>query len=51
MYFTATSPYILMTVLLIRGCTLDGAAEGIKFYMIPKWERLADMQVRDFYLI
>jgi len=46
MYFTATSPYILMIILLIRGVTLEGAAEGLRFYLIPDWSRLADPQVR-----
>jgi len=48
MYFTATSPYILMIILLIRGVTLEGAAEGLRFYLIPDWSRLADPQVRDY---
>ncbi|GAB1604446.1 sodium- and chloride-dependent taurine transporter-like [Argonauta hians] len=45
MYFTATSPYILMLVLLIRGVTLDGAVDGLKYYLIPDWGRLLDRQV------
>ena len=45
MYFTATAPYILMTILLVRGVTLPGAIEGVKFYLIPDWKRLADPQV------
>ena len=46
MYFTATSPYVLMTILLIRGVTLPGAIDGIKFYLIPDWKKLADTKVR-----
>ncbi|XP_033742250.1 sodium- and chloride-dependent taurine transporter-like [Pecten maximus] len=45
MYFTATSPYVLMFVLLIRGVTLDGAIDGIRYYLIPDWQRLQDPQV------
>eukprot|EP00105_Crassostrea_gigas_P008444 XP_011423014.1 PREDICTED: sodium- and chloride-dependent taurine transporter-like isoform X2 [Crassostrea gigas] len=45
MYFTATSPYILMLILLIRGVTLDGAAEGLKFYLLPDWSKLQEAQV------
>jgi SNF family Na+-dependent transporter len=45
MYFTAPSPYILMTVLLIRGACLPGAIDGIIFYLKPNFSKLLDMQV------
>ncbi|XP_056010496.1 sodium- and chloride-dependent taurine transporter-like isoform X1 [Ostrea edulis] len=45
MYFTATSPYLLMLILLIRGATLDGAEEGLKFYLLPDWSKLNEPQV------
>ncbi|XP_072450895.1 sodium- and chloride-dependent neutral and basic amino acid transporter B(0+)-like isoform X1 [Chiloscyllium punctatum] len=32
-YFTATLPYVILTVLLIRGLTLEGASKGIEFYI------------------
>lgn len=44
-YVTATFPYIVLVILLIRNATLDGAVEGIKFYMIPDWDRLMDYKV------
>uniref|UniRef100_A0A671V7Q4 Transporter n=1 Tax=Sparus aurata TaxID=8175 RepID=A0A671V7Q4_SPAAU len=44
-YFTATFPYVMLIVLLIRGLTLPGAAIGIKFYLYPDLGRLADPQV------
>ena len=47
MYVTATSPYLLLLILLVRGVTLPGAWEGIKFYLLPDWARLADPQVRE----
>ena len=47
-YFTATAPYILMTIILIRSVTLPGAGEGIKFYLTPDLSRLKDGQVTTF---
>ncbi|XP_062402174.1 sodium- and chloride-dependent GABA transporter 2-like isoform X2 [Sardina pilchardus] len=44
-YFTATFPYVMLVVLLVRGLTLPGAADGIKFYLYPDPARLADPQV------
>ncbi|XP_056393937.1 sodium- and chloride-dependent neutral and basic amino acid transporter B(0+)-like isoform X2 [Hyla sarda] len=32
-YFTATFPYIVLLILLIRGATLEGAFDGIDYYM------------------
>ncbi|MGH0191924.1 UNVERIFIED_CONTAM: hypothetical protein FKN15_000622 [Acipenser sinensis] len=44
-YFTATFPYLMLVVLLIRGLTLPGAMDGIIFYLYPDPARLADPQV------
>ena len=45
MYFTAPAPYFFMAALLIRGLTLPGAMDGLKFYLLPDWSKLADTQV------
>ncbi|XP_064615116.1 sodium- and chloride-dependent GABA transporter 2-like [Liolophura sinensis] len=44
-YFTVTTPYILLMALLIRGVLLDGAFEGIRFYLLPDWSKLGKAQV------
>lgn len=33
-YFTAIFPYVMITVLIIRGCTLEGAMKGLNFYIL-----------------
>uniref|UniRef100_A0A8C3A4Y8 Transporter n=1 Tax=Cyclopterus lumpus TaxID=8103 RepID=A0A8C3A4Y8_CYCLU len=44
-YITATFPYLMLVVLLVRGVTLPGALDGIKFYLYPDPSRLSDPQV------
>ncbi|XP_061608352.1 sodium-dependent proline transporter isoform X2 [Phyllopteryx taeniolatus] len=44
-YVTATFPYFVLIVLIIRGVTLEGSLQGIAFYLTPDWRRLASAQV------
>uniref|UniRef100_A0A8C7FLK6 Transporter n=1 Tax=Oncorhynchus kisutch TaxID=8019 RepID=A0A8C7FLK6_ONCKI len=40
-YFTATFPYLVLIIYLIRGVTLHGAINGVKYMFTPKMEQLA----------
>lgn len=44
-YFTATFPYVMLFILLIRGLTLPGAWDGIYYYLYPDIKRLANLEV------
>lgn len=45
-WVTATFPYVVLLVLLIRGATLPGAWRGVVYYLKPNWEKLLDTTVR-----
>ncbi|XP_071963769.1 sodium- and chloride-dependent GABA transporter 2-like isoform X2 [Antedon mediterranea] len=44
-YFTATFPYVLLTILMIRAVTLEGAKDGLIFYLKPNTTKLAESEV------
>uniref|UniRef100_A0A3Q3EP20 Transporter n=1 Tax=Labrus bergylta TaxID=56723 RepID=A0A3Q3EP20_9LABR len=41
-YFTATFPYLVLFIYLIRGVTLHGALNGVAYMFTPKMEQLAN---------
>ncbi|XP_070572803.1 sodium-dependent serotonin transporter-like [Ptychodera flava] len=44
-WVTATAPYIILSILLVRGVTLPGSREGILYYITPRWEPLLETGV------
>jgi solute carrier family 6 amino acid transporter-like protein 5/7/9/14 len=45
-YFLALFPYVIMITLLIRAATLEGAAEGMYYFIKTDWAKLAEPDVR-----
>ena len=45
LYVTVPLPYIMLTILLIRGITLPGASIGLKFLFYPDWSKLSNLKV------
>eukprot|EP00111_Clytia_hemisphaerica_P016317 TCONS_00048314-protein len=44
-YFTATFPYVVLLILLVRGLTLPNAIEGVTYYIKPDFEKIAKPEV------
>ncbi|XP_011193333.1 sodium-dependent nutrient amino acid transporter 1 isoform X1 [Zeugodacus cucurbitae] len=44
-YFLAIFPYVLLITLLIRAVTLEGAVDGIIYFLKPEWNKLLNMKV------
>ncbi|XP_060564137.1 sodium-dependent serotonin transporter-like, partial [Ruditapes philippinarum] len=44
-WITATMPYVVLIILLGVGVSLEGAGEGIKYFITPTFARLGDYQV------
>lgn len=49
-WFTALFPYAVLFILLIRGITLPGSAEGIKYYLYPNFDAIYKAEVNLPYL-
>ncbi|XP_026203887.1 inactive sodium-dependent neutral amino acid transporter B(0)AT3 [Anabas testudineus] len=44
-YVTATFPYLVLTIFLVRALTLPGATDGLEYLFSPDWETLKNPQV------
>ena len=43
--FTVVLPWLLLIVFVIRGVTLPGSMEGLKYYLTPHFNKLLDLRV------
>lgn len=50
-YLTATLPFLLILVFLGKSLTLEGAQNGVRYFLQPKWEKLGDADVMQKYFI
>ena len=48
-WVTATMPYVVLTILLVRGLMLEGAIDGIKYYLHVDWNRLKENMGTDIF--
>lgn len=46
-YFLALFPYVVLIIILIRALTLDGAVNGLIFFIKPQWNELLNPKVGD----
>ncbi|XP_063448143.1 sodium-dependent serotonin transporter-like [Mytilus trossulus] len=44
-WITATMPYAVLIILLVRGCMLSGSWKGIMYYLTPKWNKLLETEI------
>lgn len=45
-YFLALFPYVVIITLLIQACTLEGAVDGILFFIKPQFSELLNPKVK-----
>ncbi len=47
--FMMSSLFVIVIVLIIRSVTLDGALEGIKFYLLPDLSKMFKGEIKNFF--
>ena len=46
-YVTAIVPYVVLVILFIWNIQLEGASLGIRYYLIPDWDKLGEAKVSE----
>lgn len=49
-YFLALFPYVVIIILLVHACTLEGSVDGILFFLKPQWGELLNAKVSFYHL-
>lgn len=44
-YVSCLLPYLILTILLIKGFTLEGCSLGLKYLFLPDWSKLEDINI------
>ena len=44
-YFLSVFPYVIMIILLIRSATLEGAIDGMIYFIKPQWNKIFEAKV------
>ena len=47
-YFTAIFPIVMLLILFVVGCTLEGFEDGIYYYLKPDSTKLMDYKVSSY---
>lgn len=48
-YFLALFPYAIIIILLIRALTLEGAWNGILYFLKPRWDKILEPSVSSIF--
>jgi len=50
-YFAATFPYVILLILLVTGLVQEGAWDGVRYFIMPQWDQLLNIQVHTSFII
>lgn len=44
-YILAVCPYVVLLILLVRAATLEGAIDGMLYFILPEWKHFLDAKL------